>query len=87
MGRQSALHKENSRFVAPNLGRTVIIVFSKSRDKWLKKKLTWRNDRVYVKIVLYSSVTPLSEVKKKKVPRENLHDQEIFGMDSTIVVN
>jgi hypothetical protein len=41
----------------------VIIVFSKSRDKWLKKKLTWRNDRVYVKIVLYSSVTPLSEGK------------------------
>ena len=24
----------------------VIIVFSKSRDKWLKNKLTWRNDRV-----------------------------------------
>jgi hypothetical protein len=41
----------------------VIVVFSKSRDKWLKNKLTWRNDRVYVKIVLYSSVTPLSEGK------------------------
>jgi hypothetical protein len=41
----------------------VIIVFSKSRDKWLKNKLTWRNDRVYVKIVLYLSVTPLSEGK------------------------
>jgi hypothetical protein len=41
----------------------VIVVFSKSRDKWLKNKLIWRNDRVYVKIVLYSSVTPLSEGK------------------------
>jgi hypothetical protein len=41
----------------------VIVVFSKSRDKWLKNKLTWRNDRVFVKIVLYSSVTPLSEGK------------------------
>ena len=41
----------------------VIVVFSKSHDKWLKNKLTWRNDRVYVKIVLYSSVTPLSEGK------------------------
>jgi hypothetical protein len=41
----------------------VIVVFSKSRDKWLKNKLTWRNDSVYVKIVLYSSVTPLSEGK------------------------
>jgi hypothetical protein len=41
----------------------IIIVFSKLRDKWLKNKLTWRNDRVYVKIVLYSSVTPLSEGK------------------------
>ena len=41
----------------------VIKVFSKSRDKWLKKKLTWRNDRVYVKIMLYSSETPLSEGK------------------------
>ena len=38
----------------------VIVVFLKSRDKWLKNKLTWRNDRVYVKIVLYSSVAPLS---------------------------
>ena len=28
-----------------------------------KNKLKWRNDRVYVKIVLYSSVTPLSEGK------------------------
>jgi hypothetical protein len=97
VGRQSALHKENSRFATPTLGRhistfrgyqilfsiqnpyinrftnhfsnhlpwyiAVIIVFSKSRDKWLKKKLKWRNDRVYVKIVLYSSVTPLSEGK------------------------
>ena len=36
-----------------------IVVFSKC----LKNKLTWRNDRVYVKIVLYSSVTPLSEGK------------------------
>jgi hypothetical protein len=34
----------------------VIVVFSKSRDKWLKNKLTWRNDRVYVKIMLYYSV-------------------------------
>ena len=25
--------------------------------------LSWRNDRVYVKIVMYSSVTPLSEGK------------------------
>ena len=41
----------------------IIVVFSKSRDKWLKNKLTWRNDRVYVKIVLYSSATPLSEGK------------------------
>jgi hypothetical protein len=41
----------------------VNVVFSKSRDKWLKNKLTWRNDRVYVKIVLYLSVTPLSEGK------------------------
>ena len=41
----------------------VIIVFSKSRDKWLENKLTWRNDRVCVKIVLYSSVAPLSEGK------------------------
>jgi hypothetical protein len=40
--------------------------WSKSRDKWLKNKLTWRNDRVYVKIVLYSSVTPLSEGKMVK---------------------
>ena len=40
-----------------------IVVFSKSHDKWLKNKLTWRNDKVYVKIVLYSSVTPLSEGK------------------------
>jgi hypothetical protein len=30
----------------------VIVVFSKSRDKWLKNKLTWQNDRAYVKIVL-----------------------------------
>ena len=41
----------------------VIVVFSKSRDKWLKNKLTWRNDRVYVKFVLYSSATPLYEGK------------------------
>jgi hypothetical protein len=41
----------------------VIIVFSKSRDKWLENKLIWRNDRVCVKIVLYSSVAPLSEGK------------------------
>jgi hypothetical protein len=41
----------------------LIVVFSKSRDKWLKNKLTWRNDRVFVKIVLYSSATPLSEGK------------------------
>jgi hypothetical protein len=46
----------------------VIVVFSKSRDKWLKNKLTWRNDRVYVKIVLYSSVTPLSEGKMVMKP-------------------
>jgi hypothetical protein len=41
----------------------VIVVFSKSRDKCLKVKLRCRNDRVYVKFVLYSSVTPLSEGK------------------------
>ena len=41
----------------------VIIVYSKSRDKWLENKLTWRNDRVCMKIVLYSSVAPLSEGK------------------------
>ena len=44
-----------------------ILLFSvnwgKQVCKWLKNKLTWRNDRVYVKIVLYSSVAPLSEGK------------------------
>jgi hypothetical protein len=41
----------------------IIQLVSQDHVEWLKNKLTWRNDRVYVKIMLYLSVTPLSEGK------------------------
>ena len=41
----------------------MIQLVSQDHVQWLKKTETWQNDRVYVKIVLYWSVTPLSEGK------------------------